>query len=444
MKQHFKAAAAAAAFCIALSGLSSASVAHADPTPPPTQGSTSATQAAAWISAQLAANGDVISGPLGQTLDAIFALASAGVGGDQLAATAAKVYASDTAYIGTTTEITTKWSAIAKTILGLEVAGLDATVFPTTTGPRNLVDDLRSVLNENGSFGKSDSPFSHSLALMALARTDAGVPKAAVEWIKQQQCADPKSANLGAYGWGSGCNGADADATALAIQGLEAAKVASSDASIAEAKKWLASQQTSSGGFAAFGLANTNSTGVTAQAMKGDATVTKRAAAFITGLQITCDDVMAEGSKLTQGDVGAITYNQDAYDATIAQGMTDGTRGQSLYASVQAVLGLGGPTFANLTAHGMQPGLPDLTCGKDEPPVEPSVEPPVEPSKPAPSDPSSPDTSATPTVKPSATTAPTVVHGGGHMMSSTAPALLAGVAALLVGVVVLKRRIALR
>ena len=339
------------------------------PVPPSaTHGSADAGLSAAWIAAQLKANGDVLpttSGTAtdwGLTIDAVFALASAGVGGDQLDATAAKLYASGTAYVGEPSAIGTSWPSAAKMILGLEVAGLDPAGFPAGQGTRNLIADLRSVLNPDGSFGDegTDSIFVHPLAMLALARTDGGVPSQAVTWMEAQQCSDMTKTNAGSYGWSPDCSAPDLDSTAMVIQGLRAAGVPNDDPAIASAVTWLTAQQDASGGFASFGTLNTNTTGLTAQALAGNTILTSKAAQFIGELQVTCDTV--SGDMLTPGDVGAISYDQAGFDSALTQGLQGAATGQFLRASVQAVLGLGGPGFGSLSANGATAGLPDLTC----------------------------------------------------------------------------------
>ena len=330
-----------------------------------------AAEAARWIATQLAANGNVMktngTTDWGMTIDAIFALASSGVGGDQLAATAAKLYASGEAYIGAGDGVLSNWSSIAKMILGLEVAELDPAVFPTANGPRNLIDDLRSAMQADGSFGDPGDPFgdnvfSHPLAVLALARTSGGVPPQAVDWLLGQQCSIDTSANFGSYGWADDCSAPDTDSTAMVIQALAAAGVDVNSSGIGLANQWLASQQEASGGFSSsFGGANTNSTGLAAQALGGESSVTTSARQFIGGAQITCGTVSSHPRSLSNGDIGAIAYNQDGFAAAVKDGVKPGLA-QTTYATLQAVLGLGGPDFGSLTAQGMQAGLPALTC----------------------------------------------------------------------------------
>ena len=322
---------------------------------------------AAWIAAQLAAGGDVAGdngvADWGLTIDALYALMSAHVAGDQIAATAAKLYASDTAYIGAASDKANAWPKIAKTVLALVGAGLDPTAFPTGAGPRNLIADLRSVLNADGSFGApgSDSVFSHPLAMLALSETNGSVPPTATAWLVAQSCTDAASPNFGSYGWSPDCSAPDTDSTAMVLQALAAAGV--SGTAYDQTAHWLLSQQGTDGGFASWGAVNTNTTGIASQAVRpADAAAADKGAGFIAGLQISCSSVAAH-PKLKASDVGAIAYDQAGFDTGLEQGI-GGVTSQYFRATVQAVLGLGGPGFAQLTAAGADPaaGKPGAQC----------------------------------------------------------------------------------
>lgn len=346
--------------------------------PSAVHGSADAGLAAAWIAGQLAAHQDVAASngvtDWGLTIDTVFALASAGVGGDQIAATAAKLDASGSAYIGTASTLGTNWPAVAKLALGLEVAGVDPTQFATPDGTRNLIADLRFAMNADGSFGDAgtDNVFSHPLAMLALARTDGGVPPQAIAWMTAQQCTDATSANLGSYGWSPDCSSPDPDSSALAVQALSAAGLAVGDPVQVAAKAWLASQQGTSGGVASFGTANANSTGLVAQALAGDDAVTAAATSFIGGLQISCDTVAGHPA-LSDANLGAIAFDQTGFGGALADGLDAGTALQFLRASAQAVFGLGGPDFGSLSAAGVSAGVPAVSCATPPAPVEPAA-----------------------------------------------------------------------
>ena len=357
--------------------------------PSPRYGTADASLAAAWLASQLAANGDVIvrsdgTTDWGTTIDAIIALASAGVGGDQIAATAAKLATSGTAYVGTPDALGSSWPSVAKMALGLEVAGLDPTAF---SGGRDLIADLMSVLNADGSFGDANVyqqvGFNQALAMFALARTSGGVPTQATAWLLDQQCADPSSANAGSFGWPSGCASADLDSTSLAIQALKAVGVPGDDPAVVAAENWLKAQQDGvTGGFLSYGGANSNSTGLAAQALSGDTSVTGPAMRYIGGLQITCDWAKEHPAALTAGDIGAIAYAQDRFDFVTAQGV-QAAMTQTLMATGQAVLGLGGPDYATVSADGVDPSVSVPSCSLPLAPPSGGGETPAPPSAPA-------------------------------------------------------------
>ncbi len=326
--------------------------------------------AAAWIGRQLAQDGGVFpslaSPDWGATIDGLFALAAAHVGGDQIAATAAKLYASGAAYIGTPDAMSASWSAVAKMVLALEVAGLDPTVFPTDTGTRDLIADLRGTLNADGSFGSvgTDNIFVHPLAMIALSRTDGAVPAQATAWLQSQQCSDQASPSLGSFGWATACDATmtDPDSTSLAVQAFLAAGLAETDPAVARAETWLVAQQNTAGGFENFGAANSNSTGLAVQALQGShPEVVQAAQEFIGSLQITCDTVAANGA-LTAADRGAIAADSPSLTAALGTGLDQAAAERFFRATAQAVFGLGAPGLASLTSTGAEADLPDPAC----------------------------------------------------------------------------------
>lgn len=334
----------------------------------PTQ-SVAARAAAAWIGHQLAAGGDVLGSPTdwGMTQDAVFALAATGYGGDQIAKTSGRIFSSGTEYIGTSKQASKNWARIAKTALALQVAGRDATAFPTSEGARDLLQEVRAARNPDGSFGTSDFAFVHSLAVITLARTPGGVPAESVRWLQNQQCTTASSPDFGGYGTG-GCTAVDGDATALTIQALRAAGVSSADASVADAATWLTKHQNkASGGFpSSSGALNTNTTGLAGQALRelGRTSATAAGARFIEGLQVQCTSL--KGSAFTAADVGAIAFDRTAWADSRAYGIGT-TTGQWLRASTQAVLGLTGSRLDQLSVTGARASLPKTGCSAGKP-----------------------------------------------------------------------------
>ena len=322
---------------------------------------------AGWLGRQLAASNGVLGstfdlgdGPVffpdwGLTEDALFGLAAAGVGKDQIEATANKIWNSGEDYVGRAGD-TTSWKYVAKTALALQVAGLDPTKFPDGGTTRNLLTELRSAMNADGSFGTGDFPLTHALALFALARTEGGVPPASVTWLEDQQCEE--GTNKGAYGF-SGCNGVDIEGTALAVQALQAAGVSTGDAPIADAASWIVGQQDARGGMpSSVGVLNANSSGLGAQALLGigQQAPAAKAAGFIGSLSVSCTS-LTSGTGFVDDDLGAIAYDESGWVSAATGGIADNV-GQWQRASAQAILGLGLPTFADITTAGAAAGLP--------------------------------------------------------------------------------------
>jgi len=402
-----------------------------DPPSYPASGDGDALAAAGWIGRQLEAAGGVLPGPgggtdYGLTMDAIFALSAAGVGGDAIATAADALYQSGSDYIGAVVDSAANAGKIGKTVLALQVAGLDPTVFPDGLGgTRNLPEELRLAMDPGGKFGPNDFPLLHALIMFALDRTDGGVPPEAVTWLQDAQCTTA-GPTQGGYGY-SGCESVDIDNTSLAVQALLAADIAASDPSVAGGASWLAAAQQADGGLDSSFGENTNGTGLGGQAFLavGSADAATAAAGFIGGLQVSCDS-LEDGSLLTATDVGAIAYDvaglQDGNDFGIDSVGVDQWR----RASTQAILGLGLPAFDAITAAGADAALPAAaTC---DPVVPPEVTAP------------STITSTTPATSSSAAAAVIATTGSGPQLSNTGatsatlPMTIAGLTALLVGV----------
>lgn len=337
--------------------------------------------AAGWLGRELAAGDGTlpVGGPTdwGLTVDALLALAAAGVGGDQIEATATALWNSGTTYVGEPEEANA-WARVAKTVLALQVAGFDPTVFPAGTGTRNLLLELRTAQNADGQFGSSWNGFGQPLAVLALARTEGGVPAAAVTWTQGQQCTTEGSADDGAYGY-SPCSG-DVDVTAMIVQALLAAGVPATDPSIADAVAWLTAIQTAAGDGslpAAWApIANTNSTGLGGQALLGAGAVepAAAAAAWIGGLQVSCTTLTANPTTVPADYLGGIAYDPVEWDILVGGEGSD--RGQWVRATAQALLGLGLPALGELTAQGAAAALPAApTCTEPSSSVEPSPAP---------------------------------------------------------------------
>ncbi len=399
-----------------------------DPPSYPATGDGDALAAAGWIGRQLEANGGVLPGAggtdYGLTIDAIFALAAAGVGAADITIAAQAIDHSGIAYIGAPADSAANAGKIAKTTLALQVAGLDPTAFPDGSGStRNLPEELRLAMTPDGQFGPNDFPLVHALAMLALDRTSGGVPAPAVTWLQAAQCKAPDPA-AGGFGF-SGCADVDVDGTSVAAQALLAAGVAAGDGSVTGASAWLsANQQTSGALLSSFGGANTNGTGVGGQTFLalGNTAAATSAADFIGGLQVSCGSLV-DGSLLTVADVGGIAYDATGLQDANEFGIDSISVDQWRRASTQAILGLALPAFDAITAAGADPELPAApTCD------------PVGSTTPTTAIPTTaiPSTTAAVVVTTTAKAAgPQLVNTG--VTTATLPMTLTGISAILIG-----------
>jgi len=231
-------------------------------------------QAAAWLGQRLADGGGLAQTDQGDdyvtTVLAILGLSAAGVGGDQIRASATALAQASQRFIGSADQVGVKTTSIAWLILALGAAGLDPTELVTSAGSRNLPADLAGVVRPDGQIGDYASVAGQAVAVMALSQTPAGVPASALDWLEAQPCADPQAAGVGGFGvTGAGaCVGVDADTTALVVRAL--AMAGATDRPVfAAAVKYLVAAQDPFGGWAgAWTGVNTNSTGLVLWALR--------------------------------------------------------------------------------------------------------------------------------------------------------------------------------
>ncbi|MGW6916425.1 peptidase [Kitasatospora sp. NPDC054939] len=306
--------------------------------------------AAGWLARQLVDGNhfeavfDGVAYPdQGLTVDAVLAFAATRTS-DQAAARATAWLAEPanlTGYLGDgTTEAYA--GATAKLLLAAEVRGAD----PADFGGVDLPARLRSLQSPTGRFsdrsqwGDYSNSFGQSLALIALQRAPGGAPAAAVDFLAAAQCAD------GGYpiAFGQSVCTSDTDATALAVQALDATgRTAKARAGL----DWLAAHQNADGGFAAAGAttSNANSTGLATAALLSRG----RFAAGLKGWSSLVK--LQQGCSADPAVRGAVAFDASGFNPAT------GTR-----ATAQAVLGLSGADLATLSAHGARPSAPTLAC----------------------------------------------------------------------------------
>lgn len=370
------ATAATAALTLGALLLAPTAPAQADATTDP-----AARAAAVWIAKDLQAHGNVAPGfngaDWGLTIDAIFALASAGVAKDVADQAVQQVASSGMGFI--------QYGGIgsrAKLALALQVGGLDPTAFQTPTGPVDLIAEIRGSIQPNGRFGAGSMAANHfgqSLAMLALARTPQGVPAAASDYLLTLQCTTPGHANEGGFSFAAGantCKNVDGDATGMELSALLAAGYDADDLPVQKALTWLQSRQFTDGSFApqhATTTGNGNSTGLAGQAARQIGTpaavaIADKAAGFVASTQVTCASPFVEGAQdpATGGGFirswrGALAYSTATYNSAAAGGIKAVQVDQWRRNAAQAILTLGdGPGFSELTLTGAQPGIPVL------------------------------------------------------------------------------------
>jgi Prenyltransferase and squalene oxidase repeat len=324
--------------------------------------SPSALPAAAWLEAQLAANGHLMPNSfpgappdLGLTEDVVLALTAAGNGQDaETRAATAKVAAGLDEFVTAGAPGFVLAGSVAKSALVAEVQGADVTSF----GGRDLEHDLRTIMTATGAqagrFADQGNPtdssngFSQAFGILALDRTNGGVPAPAVSYLLAQQC--PSGAFRLFYDSGPACTDsteADTDATALAVQALAALpSSASVTTAIGNAAAWLVAHQNattgalSSSGPAAAPNSNTTGLAVVALRLAGQSSAADKGQAYVERVQLSCGR-----------DTGAIAFDPIAYADAAGNGtIDDSALDQWRRATAQAVLGLGLPAYGDVSA----------------------------------------------------------------------------------------------
>ncbi|HEY6747928.1 MAG TPA: prenyltransferase/squalene oxidase repeat-containing protein [Mycobacteriales bacterium] len=281
----------------------------------------------------------------GLTLDAVLAFAAAGSGADN--ATAAMTWLGTgtllTEYAGDGTSFSDA-GRLAKVAYAALVTGGD----PHDVGGVDVLGRLSAQLTPSGRF--SDLPaefdasnaFGQAFALLALARTPAGVPPSAVAFLVGSQCPD------GGFplDYGKPECGSDTDATAMVVQALS---VPGGDpAAAARGTDWLVSKQNADGSFngtQSTDAPNTNSTGLIAQALRaaGRTAEADAAVAWLRARQLGCTAPAEQR--------GAVAYDASGFDP-----------GNVVRATTQAVLGLSGVGLADLSLSGAAGEASTLDC----------------------------------------------------------------------------------
>lgn len=325
--------------------------------------------AAGWLARQLVEGerfeqdfgGGLVYADAGLTLDAVLAFTAAGSAGSY--ATAAMSWLAEGTNLADYAGDGTSFSdagRLAKVAYAELVTGGD----PTDVGGVDVLARLTAQLGADGRFADSPAPdlsnaFGQSFALLALARTPAGVPASAAAFLAGSECADggfPLNFDQ------PQCT-SDTDATAMVVQAL--AVPGGDPAAAARGMEWLAGQQAADGSFRGTGTTatpNSNSTGLAAQALRagGRTDEADAAVAWLRGLQVGCTAAADQQ--------GAIAYDPSGFDPA-----------NVVRATSQAVLGVSGVGLAELDLTGAVPDAPTLECAGSSPTASPTVSPTASP-----------------------------------------------------------------
>ena len=234
--------------------------------------------------------------------------------------------------------------AVAKSLLARKVAGLSGTI---PTAGLNLRNRLRSMVTADGRVRDSARPdysstLTQGLAVLAFSRS-GGSPQRVVDYLLRQRC--PRGyfrEALGSERCGVAGSRPHVDSTAVAVQAMVAARRHDARVPVRLIKRsrhWLRSVQNDNGSWNLLGTANTNSTGLAAQALAtGRPTAAgKKAAAWVARQQIT--RARADGGPARR-DIGAIALTPADLAAAVNHGITQSTRDSFRRATTQAQFAL--------------------------------------------------------------------------------------------------------
>ncbi len=316
MSIRTRAGALLAAGALVASGLALAGpapTAHAADVPSP-----EARAAVTWLNAQLVDG--LVSGEVGTTMDYGLSLIASET---QTPALLDQLNAGISG--GVDAFIAASWQpngARAKAAYYYQVAGLDAGAL--LSGTKAAVDDTTGQID-------GGTPYSQAWAVLALETAgDAEAPQAKAALLATQ-C--PSGA------WSYDCAAPDPDITAYSVLALlPFDEDATAQAAVDKAVAWLKSVQSATGGIAANGTENSNSTGLAAWALgeAGESAAAAKSASWVAARQLTR---LAGCTSALDPEAGGIAYSS----ATLATARTEGTianRKQWALASAQSLAGL--------------------------------------------------------------------------------------------------------
>lgn len=305
-----------------------ASSANAAPAETPASTAKAGAAAASWQVGQL--KHGVMGKDWGLTIDVGFMLAADGSYPKNVKTLTNQLASHLTDYTGSATD--RQAGPTAKALLAAVVLGADPGDFGGSDVRQWTLDlvapgsaGFQAGRLENAGGSDTSNVFSQAYGVLGLSRSGS-VPQSTVAFLLKQRC------SAGYFrlteSTGTTCDqdqtGYDADATALAIEALIAAKADGAtvdQATIDASASWLASDQQTNGSFEegkGFGF-NSNSTGLAAQALAADGqkAAQLQAAAWVASLQVTKKNAKNGPAK---PDIGAIAYDP----AGLASGLKSG------------------------------------------------------------------------------------------------------------------------
>jgi hypothetical protein len=222
------------------------------------------------------------------------------------------------------------------------------TANPRTFGDVDLVAQLEGVTAPSGriadvsSFGDFTNTFGQAWAARGLSLVGSSEAPAALDFLLDLQCG-PGYFHLD---FSDSCSDPvppvdTAAAVVVLLSDLvpaDPAQAADLDAAVADAVAWIKTRQAGNGSFdggTATEGANANSTGLAGWALNitDEHEAAEAAATWIRGRQVAglrCDRKLKD-------EFGAIAYDQKAYDAALADGITTPVTGQWRFATIQAL-----------------------------------------------------------------------------------------------------------
>lgn len=294
----------------------------------------------------------------GLTLDAVLGLTATGVGNAEAGRATDYVATHVYDYAGAWPEAYA--GATAKALVAAQAQGR-GTVF----GGLDLVKRLRTLENgttgrfaDKSQYGDYSNTFGQALALVGYRMAGVRHTDASSTFLKRQQC---PGGGFRISMSATQCTDdaqADADATAIALQGLISTRWNKwRPARVRSAAAWLVEQQNPDGSITGSeGTGNTNTTGLAVLGLLagGQPDAARDGQYFLAKTRYGCS--------FPTGVRGLVAYDAATKQAALEQGEAKTVTDQDRRATAQAVLGLSGIQLSQLSDAGARDIEPQLPC----------------------------------------------------------------------------------